>query len=64
MGIVDEFQALKAETDADLLAMQVGDFYEFFAADARTVASVLDLQVSEKSTTGRRIRWRACPSTT
>ncbi|MCF2166089.1 MULTISPECIES: DNA mismatch repair protein MutS [Halobacterium] len=52
MGIVDEFQALKAETDADLLAMQVGDFYEFFAADARTVASVLDLQVSEKSNHG------------
>ena len=33
-GIVGEFFDLKAETDADLLAMQVGDFYEFFADDA------------------------------
>ncbi|MUV61613.1 DNA mismatch repair protein MutS, partial [Halobacterium sp. CBA1126] len=30
----------------------VGDFYEFFAEDARTVADVLDLQVSEKSAHG------------
>ena len=46
MGIVEEFLDLKDGTDADLLAMQVGDFYEFFADDARTVADVLDLQVS------------------
>ncbi|CQH47648.1 DNA mismatch repair protein MutS [Halobacterium hubeiense] len=52
MGIVEEFLDLKEETDADLLAMQVGDFYEFFAEDARTVADVLDLQVSEKSAHG------------
>ena len=26
-GIVGEFFALKEETDADLLAMQCGDFY-------------------------------------
>jgi len=52
MGIVEEFLDLKEGTDADLLAMQVGDFYEFFAEDARTVAEVLDLQVSEKSSHG------------
>ena len=52
MGIVEEFLDLKAGTDADLLAMQVGDFYEFFAEDAREVAEVLDLQVSEKSAHG------------
>jgi len=52
MGIVEEFLDLKDGTDADLLAMQVGDFYEFFAEDARTVAEVLDLQVSEKSSHG------------
>jgi len=52
MGIVEEFLDLKDGTDADLLAMQVGDFYEFFADDARTVADVLDLQVSEKSSHG------------
>ncbi len=52
MGIVEEFLDLKDGTDADLLAMQVGDFYEFFAEDARTVADVLDLQVSEKSAHG------------
>jgi len=52
VGIVEEYLDLKAGTDADLLAMQVGDFYEFFAEDARTVADVLDLQVSEKASHG------------
>ncbi len=51
-GIVGEFLALKEETEADLLAMQCGDFYEFFADDAETVASELDLQVSQKSSHG------------
>jgi len=51
-GIVDEFLALKDETDADLLTMQVGDFYEFFADDAETVAAELDLTVSKKSNHG------------
>ena len=51
-GIVGEFFDLKAETDADLLAMQCGDFYEFFAEDAETVAGELDLQVSQKSSHG------------
>jgi DNA mismatch repair protein MutS len=51
-GIVGEFLALKEETDADLLAMQCGDFYEFFADDAETVAAELDLQVSQKSSHG------------
>ncbi len=51
-GIVGEFLSLKEETDADLLAMQCGDFYEFFAEDARTVADELDLKVSQKSAHG------------
>ncbi len=51
-GIVGEFLALKAETDADLLAMQCGDFYEFFDEDAETVADELDLKVSQKSSHG------------
>ena len=37
-GIVEEFLELKAETDEDVLAMQCGDFYEFFADDAALVA--------------------------
>lgn len=52
MGIVDEFFELKEESNADLLAMQVGDFYEFFADDAHTVSSELGLKVSEKSSHG------------
>ncbi|SEW09216.1 DNA mismatch repair protein MutS [Halobacterium jilantaiense] len=52
MGIVEEFLDLKEDSDADLLAMQVGDFYEFFAEDARTVAETLDLKVSEKASHG------------
>ncbi|ODR79628.1 DNA mismatch repair protein MutS [Haladaptatus sp. W1] len=51
-GIVGEFLSLKAETDADVLTMQVGDFYEFFADDAELVGDVLDLNVSKKSSHG------------
>ncbi|WP_323674495.1 DNA mismatch repair protein MutS [Halorubellus sp. PRR65] len=51
-GIVGEFLALKDETDADVLAMQVGDFYEFFGDDAELVADELDLKTSEKSSQG------------
>ncbi|SDY83301.1 DNA mismatch repair protein MutS [Halopenitus persicus] len=51
-GIVEEFLALKSETDADLLTMQCGDFYEFFAEDAETVGEELDLKVSQKSSHG------------
>ena len=51
-GIVDQFLSLKADSDADLLAMQCGDFYEFFADDAETVSDELDLTVSQKSSHG------------
>ena len=51
-GIVEEYLDLKSETDADLLAMQVGDFYEFFGEDANRVADELDLKVSQKSSHG------------
>jgi DNA mismatch repair protein MutS len=51
-GIVGEFFDLKDEADADLLAMQCGDFYEFFDEDAEIVADELDLQVSQKSSHG------------
>ncbi|APX00038.1 DNA mismatch repair protein MutS [Halobiforma lacisalsi AJ5] len=51
-GIVGEFLSLKEETDAELLAMQCGDFYEFFDEDAEIVADELDLKVSQKSSHG------------
>jgi DNA mismatch repair protein MutS len=51
-GIVGEFLSLKEETDADLLTMQCGDFYEFFAEDAETVGRELDLKISQKSSHG------------
>jgi DNA mismatch repair protein MutS len=51
-GIVDEFLSLKADSDADILTMQCGDFYEFFADDAETVSEELDLTVSQKSSHG------------
>ncbi|WP_123538619.1 DNA mismatch repair protein MutS [Halosimplex salinum] len=51
-GIVGEFLALKEGTDADILAMQCGDFYEFFAEDAEIVADELDLKVSQKGSHG------------
>ena len=51
-GIVGEFFELKAESGADLLAMQMGDFYEFFGEDADLVGEELDLKVSERSSGG------------
>ncbi|MFB6304125.1 MAG: DNA mismatch repair protein MutS [Haloferacaceae archaeon] len=51
-GIVGEFFALRSEADADVLAMQVGDFYEFFGPDAELVGDELDLKVSRKSSGG------------
>ncbi|MFC4249262.1 DNA mismatch repair protein MutS [Natribaculum luteum] len=51
-GIVGEFLSLKEETDAELLAMQCGDFYEFFDEDAEIVGDELDLKVSQKSSHG------------
>jgi DNA mismatch repair protein MutS len=48
-GIVSQFLALKRGTDADVLAMQCGDFYEFFGDDAELVEEELDLTVSQKS---------------
>ncbi|ELY68037.1 DNA mismatch repair protein MutS [Natrinema versiforme] len=51
-GIVGEFFSLKEGTDAELLAMQCGDFYEFFGEDAETVSEELDLKVSQKSSHG------------
>ncbi|WP_336021661.1 DNA mismatch repair protein MutS [Halobellus salinisoli] len=51
-GIVEQFLSLKSDTDADVLTMQCGDFYEFFADDAELVADELDLKVSQKSSHG------------
>jgi DNA mismatch repair protein MutS len=52
MGIVEEFTRLKRASGADVLAMQVGDFYEFFDDDAELVADELDLKISEKAAGG------------
>ncbi|MFW6437262.1 MAG: DNA mismatch repair protein MutS [Halococcoides sp.] len=51
-GIVGEFLTLAEEADADILTMQVGDFYEFFDEHAERVADELDLTVSQKSSHG------------
>ncbi|WP_192498450.1 DNA mismatch repair protein MutS [Halorussus halophilus] len=60
-GIVGEFMSLKAETDADYLVMQVGDFYEFFGDDAEEVADLLDLKVSQKSNHGSKYPMAGVP---
>ncbi|ARS90158.1 DNA mismatch repair protein MutS [Natrarchaeobaculum aegyptiacum] len=52
-GIVGEFLSLKGETDADVLAMQCGDFYEFFGDDAELVGEELELKVTSKSSQGQ-----------
>ncbi|WP_248516681.1 DNA mismatch repair protein MutS [Salinarchaeum laminariae] len=51
-GIVGEFATLKEESGADVLAMQVGDFYEFFGEDAELVCRELDLKQTSKSSGG------------
>lgn len=63
MAIVEEFLEIKENTDADILAMQVGDFYEFFAEDARTVSNKLGLKVSEKSSHGSSYPMAGVPRT-
>lgn len=60
-GIVGEYLALKRESDADLLAMQMGDFYEFFHEDAVTVGRELDLKVSERSSGGEMYKMAGVP---
>lgn len=52
MSIVDEYFDIKEQSNSDLLAMQVGDFYEFFGDDARKVSNELGLKLSEKSSHG------------
>ncbi|WP_255151400.1 DNA mismatch repair protein MutS [Halorarius halobius] len=60
-GIVGEYVGLKDDTDADLLAMQMGDFYEFFGEDARVVGEELDLKVSERSSGGETYEMAGVP---
>jgi len=60
-GIVGEYVRLKADTRADLLAMQVGDFYEFFDEDAETVGVELDLKVSQKGSAGEQYPMAGVP---
>ena len=62
-GIVGEFLALKAESEADVLAMQCGDFYEFFGDDAELVADELDLKLTAKSSNGRKYPMAGVPLT-
>ncbi|HMB50155.1 MAG TPA: DNA mismatch repair protein MutS, partial [Natronoarchaeum rubrum] len=60
-GIVGEFKSLKRSSDADLLAMQVGDFYEFFDEDAEIVGEELDLKTSKKSSGGTKYPMAGVP---
>ena len=60
-GIVGEYFELKRGTDADLLAMQMGDFYEFFGEDARVVGEELDLKVSQRSSGGENYSMAGVP---
>ncbi|MFC5971137.1 DNA mismatch repair protein MutS [Halomarina salina] len=60
-GIVGQYLALKEETDADVLAMQMGDFYEFFHEDAELVGRELDLKVSERSSGGDAYKMAGVP---
>jgi DNA mismatch repair protein MutS len=60
-GIVGEFFDLKADSGADVLAMQVGDFYEFFDSDAELVGEELDLKVSQKGSAGEQYPMAGVP---
>ncbi|MFW5958852.1 MAG: DNA mismatch repair protein MutS [Natronomonas sp.] len=60
-GIVGEFLRLKAESQADLLAMQVGDFFEFYGEDADVASDELDLKVSERPSGGEHFSMAGVP---
>jgi len=62
-GIVGEFRARKRESGADVLAMQVGDFYEFFGEDAELVHEELDLGLSTKASGGESYPMAGVPVT-
>jgi DNA mismatch repair protein MutS len=62
-GIVSQFFALKRESAADVLAMQCGDFYEFFGDDAELVSEKLDLTVSQKGAGDRTYSMAGVPLT-
>ncbi|WP_254824250.1 DNA mismatch repair protein MutS [Haloglomus halophilum] len=60
-GIVGEYFALRREAEADVLAMQMGDFYEFFGEDAELVGRELDLKVSQRSSGGENYSMAGVP---
>jgi len=60
-GIVGVYLDLRAEADADVLAFQLGDFYEFFCEDAELVTDVLDLKLTEKRSGGERYPMAGVP---
>ena len=60
-GIVGEYFALREAAEADVLAMQMGDFYEFFGDDARLVGDELDLKVSQRSSGGENYAMAGVP---
>ncbi|WP_254832695.1 DNA mismatch repair protein MutS [Haloglomus salinum] len=60
-GIVGEYVALRREAEADVLAMQMGDFYEFFGEDAELVGRELDLKVSQRSSGGENYSMAGVP---
>ena len=59
--MLQQYFAAKAEHPGVLLAMRVGDFYEFYGDDAETAASVLEITLTSREDGGKRIAMAGVP---
>lgn len=59
--LLDQFFSLKKRSPHSLLLFQVGDFYECYEEDARTLSRLLDIVLTGKEIGGRRIPMAGIP---
>lgn len=59
--MLQQYFAAKAEHPGVLLAMRVGDFYEFYGEDAETAASLLEITLTGRDDGGTRVAMAGVP---
>lgn len=59
--MLQQYFRIKAEHPGVLLAMRVGDFYEFYGPDAETAAKALEIMLTAREDGGRKIPMAGVP---
>ena len=59
--MMQQYFGAKEEHPGVLLAMRVGDFYEFYGEDAETAASALEITLTGREDAGQRIPMAGVP---